>query len=93
MSFNFENLDAYFADFGEVATWKGSTLITAIFDNAYQLAGGLVEGTNPVIVVQAADVPGMALDDAIVFRSVSYTVKGIEPDVSGDIVTVQLEAV
>jgi hypothetical protein len=78
-----EDVSLFFADFGETATWKGSTSITVIFDNAYQLAYGLVEGTNPVILAKAADVPGVAQGDAISLRSVNYTIADIEPDGTG----------
>lgn len=88
-----ESLDAFFGEFGETATWKGSTSVTVLFDNAYQLSGGFVESTNPVVTVKASDVPSVAMDDALSVRSVSYTVQGIEPDSTGSILVLQLEKV
>ena len=88
-----ENLRSFFADFGEYATWKGTTQVLCVFDKAYRIEGAMVEGTNPLIVAQAADMPGIAQDDAIVLRGVSYTIQIIEPDVTGTLLNIELEAV
>lgn len=85
-----EPLGAFFGDFAEPATWKGAP-VSVIFDDGHYLTGGVVDSTDPMVQVQAASVPGVAHGDAIVLRSVSYRVRGIEPDVTGQVLTLQLE--
>lgn len=85
-----EPLDVFFSDFGESAVWNGSA-VRVIFDNAFNLSAGLVESTGPAVQVKAADVDGVKHGDSLKVRSVSYVVRGIEPDVTGDILTLQLE--
>ena len=86
-----EPLDSFFADFGERAIWKGSVSVTVIFDNAFNLSGGVVESTGPAVQVKADDVDDIAHGDAFRIRSTNYVVRGIEPDATGDILTLQLE--
>jgi hypothetical protein len=88
-----ENLTAYFAEFGEVATWKTATAVTVLFDTAYQLEQSFVQGTNPVITAIASDMPAVAQDDAITVRGTAYTIQTIEYDVTGTLITMQLEKV
>lgn len=87
-----EHLTGYFADFGESATWK-TTPVTVIFNNAFQVAAGIVESTDPAITVQASEVPGVAHGDQVSLRSVAYTVCGVDPDSTGALVVLQLEKV
>jgi hypothetical protein len=87
-----EPLDVFFSDFGEVAIWKGSVSVTVIFDNAFNLSGGILESTGPAVQVKADDVEGIAHGDAFRVRSTNYVVRGIEPDVTGDILTLKLGA-
>lgn len=86
-----EPLDVFFSDFGEVAIWKGSVSVKVIFDNGFNLSGGLVESTGPSVQVKAADVEGIANGDAFRVRSTNYLVRVPEPDVTGDILTLRLE--
>jgi hypothetical protein len=86
-----EPLDVFFSDFGEVAIWKGSVSVTVIFDNAFNLSAGILESTGPAVQVKADDVDGIAQGDAFRVRSTNYVVRGIEPDVTGDILTLRLE--
>lgn len=86
-----EPLDSFLSDFGEKAIWKGTVSLKAIFDNAFNLSGGVVEGTNPAVLVTAASVDGVAHGDAFRIRSTNYVVRVIEPDVTGNILTLQLE--
>ena len=86
-----ETLDAYFVDYGEPGIWKGTVEVMLIYDNAYQLSGGLVDSTNPAVTVQSLDMPGIAQDDTLSVRGVAYTIQGIEPDATGALLTLQLE--
>jgi len=88
-----ESLDIFFSDFGEDAVWKGSVSVKAIFDNAFNLSGGVVESTGPAVQVKTDDVDGIAHGDSFYVRSTDYLVRGIEPDVTGDILTIKLETV
>lgn len=77
-----ENFDAFFTDFGISATVGGVSCV-GIFDKAYALALGFAAGTSPVLIVQAADVPAVAQDAAVVIGAASYTVTDVEPDGTG----------
>lgn len=82
-----ETLDAYFADFGTTATVNGVS-VQAIFDAAYADPLGMA-GNTPQLTVATADLPAVAVGQAVTVNSTSYTVVGIEPDGTG-ITTLQL---
>lgn len=86
-----EPLDVFFADFGETAIWKGSVSVTVLFDDGFNLSAGLVESTGPAVQVKADAVDGIAHGDAFRVHSTNYLVRGIEPDVTGEMLTLRLE--
>lgn len=77
-----EDLDAFFADFGVSAT-VGGVACVGLFDNAFASVLGFAAGTSPVLIVQAADVPAVAQDQAVVVAGGNYTVTDVEPDGTG----------
>jgi hypothetical protein len=77
-----ESLDAYFLDFGIVAT-VGGVVVEAIFDNQFATSLGFAAGTSPILLVQSAAVPLVALGTAVTIGAASYTVTAIEPDGTG----------
>ena len=87
-----EPLSSFFADFGEEAIWKGTESISAIFDNAFNLTGGVVEDTKPSILVQSGEVAGVEQQQTINVRNMDYRIVGIQPDTNGGTTLLLLEA-
>ena len=77
-----EDLGMFFADFGIAATVGGVSCM-GIFDNAFASTMGFTAGTQPMLIVKAADVPSVAQGNSVVLSSGSYTVTAIEPDGTG----------
>lgn len=87
-----ESLGGYFADFGEIATWKGTTDIVVIFDEESLVVLGEVETTAPSLQVIAEDVPGIKRGDSIVVGGGNYTVASKpQQDITGKLLTIALE--
>ena len=85
-----ETLPAYFADFGVSAT-VGGVSVQGIFDAAYTDPLGMA-GNQPQLTVATADLPAVAVGQAVTINTFAYTVVGIEPDGTG-ITTLQLRRV
>lgn len=87
------------ARLGEDATFThagGSPAsVRGLFTQPYaqvDLAGSvIVAGSNPVFVTMSADVPLVASGDTLVRGAVTFNVVGVEPDVVGGFVVLQLE--
>ena len=79
----------------DTGLYNGSTTISGIFDNEYigVSAGGDidVESASPAFTCQTSDVPSADHGDTLVVNSVTYTVRGVQPDGTGMTVLV-LEA-
>ncbi len=76
------DLPAMFPDFG-IPAIVGGVALTALFDDEYAAALDAVAGSTPVLMVQTASVPAVALGAAVVADSTNYTVVGIQPDGTG----------
>ncbi len=76
------DLPAMFPDFGIPAT-VGGVALTALFDDDYATALDAVAGSTPVLMVQTAKIPAVALGAAVVLDVTNYTVVGIQPDGTG----------
>jgi hypothetical protein len=89
-----EDLSGFFkvSDFGTAALYNGATTVNGIFDAAYADPLGLAEGTAPVFMCATASVPAAAHGDTLVINGVTYTVRGVEPDASGLVVMLRLQA-
>ena len=88
-----EDLSPFFStsDFAVEALWNGATSVPVIFDSEYiEALRGVVEGSGPVALCAAADVPGIAHGDTQVIDGVTYKVRGVEPDGTG-LVLLRLE--
>ena len=78
-------------DFAIVAVFKpaagAQVSVNGIFDNEYVDIGGpsvSIEGTHPVFRCATSTVPGVAHDDELIIESVTYKVKGVQPDGTGE---------
>ena len=71
-----------FPDFGIPAT-VGGVATLALIDDDYAAALGLVVGSAPVLTIQTASVPAVAIGNAVVANASNYTVVGIHPDGAG----------
>ncbi len=79
------------AEFGVAALYNGATTVNGIFDAAYlEPLGNDVEGYGPVFQCAAASVPSAAHGDTFLISSVTYKVRGVEPDGTG-VVLLRLE--
>jgi|GEM_PF-6720665 len=76
------DLAAFFSDFGIAATVGGVSCV-GLFDNGYAQALGFVAGTEPTLVVKAADVPDVEQGDEVVVVYGDFSVTNIEPDGTG----------
>lgn len=81
MSFT-EDLTPFFYDYGIAAT-VGGVALRGIFDNAYATLLGFTAGTQPVLIIKAADAPSVAQGSAVAILTANYTVTGVEPDGTG----------
>lgn len=79
---NIADLHLMFADFGIAATIGGVSTL-ALVDDEYAAALGMVAGSAPVLTIQTAAVPAVAIDNAVVVNATNYTVVGIHPDGTG----------
>lgn len=87
-----EPLDVFYAgEFASAATWNG-TPISGIFDEPYGEALEGVEGLVPTLKCKAASVPGVAHNDTIVVDGRTFKVRNVQPDLTGDVVLLRLEA-
>jgi hypothetical protein len=77
-----EDLDPYFADFGENCTIAGVAQ-TGLFDKQYLSALGIVAGNDPVLLLKDSAVGAAVEGTAVVIRSINYTVATVEPDGTG----------
>ena len=77
-----EDLAPYYADFS-VSANVGGVIVRGIFDNGFGNAFGVVAGSSPVLITQAAELPAVAVDQAVIINSTTYTVADIEPDGTG----------
>lgn len=81
-----EDMSVFFntAEHAVDALWKGTTTVQVILDNQYAEVAG-VNGSNPVVLVPTADMPGVARGDSLVVPvgGTSYTIKNPEPDGTG----------
>jgi len=89
-----ESLSVFLADFGEAFTLQGGAAggVTAIFDAAYLEQLGIA-GTNPVALVEAADVAGGDVGKTFtrVADSTVYTIRNRQPEGDGAFVLLQLD--
>lgn len=76
------DLPLMFPDFGIPAT-VGGVATLAIIDDDYAAALGLVVGSAPVLTIQTAAVPAVAIGNAVVVNATNYTVVGIHSDGAG----------
>lgn len=72
-----EHLAGYFVDFGEQVTIDGQA-VTCIFDGGYSETLGAA-GTLPSLLCVAAEVPTVAVGDAVVRGSAAYKVRNVLP--------------
>jgi len=87
-----EDLTPFFstADFASAATLNGAA-VNGIFDKDYAEAlDNDVQGSSPVFLCAAASVPSVAHGQSLVVASVTYKVRGVEPDGTG-VVLLRLE--
>lgn len=86
-----EDFDAFMVDFGEGVTIAGAAQV-GIFDKVFQQQFGMVQGSDPVLVIKDSALGSAVEGSAVVVRSVNYTIAAIEPDGYG-LTLLQLEAV
>jgi len=75
---------------GEPAVWTpdggSATPIVGIFEAEYfELSGDVagVDSSAPAFIALGADVPLVAIGDALVFNTVSYIIVSVQPDGTG----------
>lgn len=75
----------FLADFAVAATLQGVAVASGvIFDAEYREAiGNYVEGSAPVALAIAAEVPSVAQGQSLVIGATTYKVRGVEPDGTG----------
>ena len=76
----------FFADFGQTITKADTTTFTAIFDDEFAEAGGLmnqIETSSPQLTCRTSDVSGLAHNAVLTFGGSTYHVIGIEPEGTG----------
>jgi len=76
------DLPLMFPDFGISAT-VGGVATLAIIDDDYATALGMVVGSAPVLTIQTASIPAVAIGNAVVANATNYTVVGIHSDGAG----------
>lgn len=70
-------------DFAVTAT-VGAASVAGIFDRQYaEPLGNFVEGSSPVFLVNADDLPDVAQGDLLTIDGTDYKVRGVEPDGTG----------
>ena len=62
------------ADFGN------GLLVDGVFDNRYVESLGVVAGTQPVLLCQAADIPNIVRNSMVTVQGTAYNVADIQPD-------------
>jgi hypothetical protein len=80
-----EDLDVFFADFGETVTLNG-VAVTAVFDKEYATAGAGPLGmatSAPALSLPDASVPASPVGKPAVVRGVAYSVSEAHPDGTG----------
>lgn len=88
-----EDLDVFFntAEMAVSATYDTSNTIAVIFDRAFLDQLGVVAGTEPVALVQATDVAADPVGKPIIINSVTYSIRGFEPQDDGAILLLRLQ--
>lgn len=91
-----ESLDAFLRtdDFAVAATYDGATTVNGLFDNGHAdaFAGVAVAGSSPSFVCKAADVAADPRGKTLLIGSATYTIREFQPDLTGGLVTLILEA-
>lgn len=85
MPFYEEDLDPFFEDFGEDATWN-TTTFKVVFHNEYEAAvlfTGEIETRNPYVEVKDSDISGIVHGNVLTIDGTAYKVTGIQPDGTG----------
>lgn len=72
-----EDLTAFFADFGELATWGAYTAKVLVDSPTEDLLGGRVLSTDFKLTLPAAELPGIAKDGQVVIGSATYQVREV----------------
>lgn len=87
-----ENLAPFFntAEFGTAATLNGVAVNGILDRNYYEPLGNVVQGSDPIFLCAAADVPSVAHGQTLIAASTTYKVRGVEPDGVG-VVLLRLE--
>ena len=80
-----EDPTQFFGDFAVAATLQSAAVASGvIFDAQYlEAIGNLVEGSGPVALAVAAEVPSVAQGQSLVIGAATYKVRGVEPDGTG----------
>lgn len=89
-----ENLNIFFdvGGFAVAATWSvGAATVNGIFDKDYALQLGLVDGSNPIFMCKAADMPTAAQGQTLTIAGIVYTITDVKPDGSG-VLIIELRA-
>lgn len=72
-----EDMDVFFADFGEQATWGAYSAKVLIDAPTEDLLGGRVLSTDFKLTLPAAELPGIAKDGQVVIGSATYVVREV----------------
>lgn len=88
-----ENFDDFFETdgFAVAATYTpdggSASTVNGILDNTYVDALG-VESSSPVFHCAASDVSGVAHGDALTVSGTGYTIHGVQPDGTGQVLLI-----
>lgn len=81
-----DDVAGFFVDFGEPAILKDGREITILFDSPFfnVTAMGIdIEASKPTAVAKSADVLETVHGDTLKYKSVTYTIIGVQPDGTG----------
>jgi len=89
-SFEFEDLDVFFVDFGEDITWN-SLILPCIFNRSHDPLAIGANGRLITATVKWADFPGVLPDDVVEVQGETFTIAEIQPIQDGRILKLFLE--
>jgi hypothetical protein len=92
MTYSFEDLDVFFADFSVSLAWDGSDY-PCLFSNTYDSLSFQAGGRLIRAIAKFSDLGTIAQGETVVIDSKSYSVAEVRPKQDGAIVELELEEI
>lgn len=90
MTYSFEDLDVFFADFALPLTWDGADY-PCLFSNTYDSLSFQAGGRSIKAIAKFSDLGAITQGETVTIDGKSYTIAEVRPKQDGAIVELELE--